>query len=786
MFKQLGGLIFFALISLSVFSQNLEPVHIKIISDNESQNGNLAGFENQIKEEIEVLLANRRTPVFDTEYCKCDAQRLEELIRAAFNDQKIDIVISLGAMSSAVLAQQSSFPKPSIAGIIIDNELQNVPITNDGTSGLNNFTYIQSPFNFENDLKVLHELTAFENVGVIGSSNLQTLFPNFQDLFRNSTTDLNTTFTLITAGDNATATLNKIAPEVDAVYVFPLFDEFDEAQYIELFNGLIEKDLPSVALLGESMVTQGALVGYLSEVNLQKMPRRIALDVSKIVNGTNASELPVLINTFSEDVIINMNTARKIDVYPNWDLATEAILLNANEIESDRTLSLETTIMEALDKNLTLRIAGANPLLAQRDVDLARSELLPQIDVNSSLAVLDENTTNNSFGTKGRVNWMVGSSLSQIVYAEPALANVAIQKLLQKGEVAGLETTQLDVVIDAATNYLSVLQAKSFLDIQTSNVGVTKNNLDIAKAKDAVGYSGATDLNRWKAELAIAKIDLNDAQSQFQQAKFALNQFLNQPISEAFNVENIGLDNGLLMVTDIRMLDRINNEKELEQLADFMVEEAFANLPELKQVDFGLAAQERLLKSQKRAFYLPTLGLSGALDHTLKRWDATPTTPGGSLPDLNPAWNIGLGVQYNILEGGRKRINQQVTELNILQIKDQRTDTRNQLELRVRAALQQAAASYFSVLRYQEASQASGENFKIVQDAYAQGLTNVTNLIDAQNAKIQTELGLVNATYQFILDFMTVERAIGFYYQLSNKAEQDAFFERLNAFMIKK
>ena len=192
------------------------------------------------------------------------------------------------------------------------------------------------------------------------------------------------------------------------------------------------------------------------------------------------------------------------------------------------------------------------------------------------------------------------------------------------------------------------------------------------------------------------------------------------------------------------------------------------------------------MKSQNRAFYLPTFGFSGAWDHTLKRWDATPPGPGASLPELKPTWNLGLGVQYTILQGGQKRINQQVTTLNILQIKDQQADVRNQLELRVRAALQQAAAAYFSVTQYQEASQASNENFKIVQDSYAQGLVSVTNLVDAQNAKVQTELGLVNATYQFILDFMEVERAIGFYYHLSTTGEQAAFFDRLTAYMMKK
>ena len=42
----------------------------------------------------------------------------------------------------------------------------------------------------------------------------------------------------------------------------------------------------------------------------------------------------------------------------------------------------------------------------------------------------------------------------------------------------------------------------------------------------------------------------------------------------------------------------------------------------------------------------------------------------------------------------------------------------------------------------------------------------------------------VNAIYQFINDFFQLERSTGFYYVLRSGAERDAFFERLDAFLI--
>lgn len=771
-------LLFFA--AFSADAQNLETLNITIISEMDVPNGPLTQFEAQTKTEINSLMLNRRTVVYDTKKCQCKPSELDKLFANAFADNNVDLIIAIGTQPSAALSQQKNYSKPAIASLIIDHELQSVPMTNAGTSGVNNFSYVESPFSFAKDLELLHRIFPFKNIGIMAEDDADTFFPSFNILFSNAVKDLDAEFTILPP----TVNVNSLPNNIDAVYVLPLTKTFTAKDYPTLFAGLGEKKLPTIALMGEMMVKAGALVGYESQLNLDKLPRRIALNVSKIIiDGINASEIPVKVVTYSDNVVINMETARKTGIYPDWDLVSEATLLNAIDEGTDRSLSLKTTIMEALDRNLSLKIAQVDPKLAQTEVALAKSEYLPQLDVNTSIVGLDENSAQNSFGTKGRLNWLASSSLSQLVYSEPALANIAIQKLLTKGAESGLVATQMDVVLEAAQSYLTVLQARAFMDIQMSNVGVTKDNLDISKAKDEVGYSGATDLNRWKTELALDKIDLNDAMAQLQQSKYALNQILNQDISEAFLAEDISENDNFLMANGGRLMYSIRNEAELEKLADFFVEEAMANLPTLKEINYGLQSQERLLKSRERAFFMPTAGVSGSWDYTIKRWDVSPNALTGIIPDVEPGWNLGLGVAFPILQGGQRNINQQQTKLNILQTEGQRADAENQFELRVRATLQQVGAAGYSVQQFKVATQAASDNFDIVQDAYSQGLANVTTLIDAQNAKIQTEIGAANAGYQFMLDLLELERSIGFYFNLATPQERSAFMDRLAQYM---
>ncbi len=774
-------LIFYFSISGNSLAQ--KTLTISLVSENPDAESDASWFEEKVREEIGMLLKNKLDINFETNYTNYDLSKMQTAFEQAFADPNIDIVISIGVMSSSVLANLKNYPKPAIASIIIDRELQQIPLTTKGSSGLNNFTYVQSPFSMERDIKALYRLKSFKKIGIIGGSNLITYMPFLSQLVGKICTGLGVSYTIIPFAGSVENTLSGISPDINAIYALPIYDEISEQGLSRFFQAINDRGLASVALLGLEYLEKGALLGYDAHTNIQRLPRRIAINVLKIVEGENPANLPVLIPTYSEDLLINMAAAAASSVYPDFDFMASATLLNLHEINTDRKLSLKSAIIEGLQNNLDLKISSLNPQIAQTDLDLARAELRPQVDVSTSLALIDENRAASSFGTQGRLNWLASGSLSQVIFSEPALANITIQKLLKQGREEELEQTQLDVVVDVASAYLDILKAKTFVQIQNENVAVTRENYNISKAKEAVGYAGASDLYRWQSELALKNIDLNDANAQLQQAKYRLNQLLNRPINEAFQTEEVTLEDQMLVVTDPRMFTLINNYGDLATFSDFLVKEAIVHLPELKQLDLSIAAQQRLQRSQERAFYLPAAVLSGTVDQTLKKFEVVGDLP----PATNKAqWSLGLGLQYPIMQGGKRRFNVEQSRLSIQQIKSQKVNLQNQLELRVRAAIEIAGASYSRVELSREAADAGKANFDIVQDAYSQGLVQITALIDAQNAALQTEIAAINAIYQFITDFLLVERATGYYYFLSTPEEQDSFFERLIFFITAK
>ena len=55
---------------------------------------------------------------------------------------------------------------------------------------------------------------------------------------------------------------------------------------------------------------------------------------------------------------------------------------------------------------------------------------------------------------------------------------------------------------DAALAYLTVLRTKTARRIQKDNLKLTRSNLDLAAARESVGYALRDEVFRWEAEVA--------------------------------------------------------------------------------------------------------------------------------------------------------------------------------------------------------------------------------------------------------------------------------------------
>jgi len=746
---------------------------VTIISDAGEEDNHF--FEESIKAEIMALLASQYDLGFTVLYTDGDFKIITEEIARVYANKEANVLIGAGIISSTALVNQRSYPLPTIASIQLLNSPDSLSVSPESVSGIDNFTYIKSPFNLIAGMEALQEICDCDKLAVLTDIDLVAIGLDQAEIFSKIPAEIE----WIRLEPELPNTLANIPVDVEGVYILSSLGSYVPDSLKEFFDQLNERKLPVFTLLDDPVYQLGAYASFATEDNLQKIPRRIALNTEKIAEGENPRDLSIDMESFTKQLVLNMETANRIALYPKWALLDNALLVHINKPYTSRVLNLKTVIAEGIQHNLGYEIETKQTQISAKDLDLARSNYLPQLNLESTGFFLDENTVNSSLGTRGDFNWTAGASFSQLILSEPALANISIQKLLFESQQQVQKESELDVILEVTQRYFSYLQVLALAELQNENIKSINQNLIIATDKEQVGYSGSNDVYRWQTELDLAKTDLYEANAQLKTVRFQLNETLNRPLHEEFTIESSESINRFIEELDQVFVNLIQDQKTLNQLADFMVQEAFSNLPEIQQIQLAIAAQERLLKSNKRAFYLPTLAFVANYEYPIEI-----INPGESPPipefelDINPTWNAVFNLSIPLLAGGSRKFQKQKTEVGLYQLRDQQKEVKNLLELQVRANVEQVNASYNTIRLTRSAAESAQQNLLIVRDLYKSGQVNVITLVDAQNAWLGAKINATNAAYQFMIDYFSLQRSMGNYIFLATEAQSAEFIQR--------
>ncbi len=762
--------LFWLTTGLLAFGQS--PLRVTLLSD--ANTAAEPSLDSLIGGELRAILESRYALDLRTLYTGGQPAAIEGATAEAYGSA--DVVVATGLATSTALMDRESYAKPTIAAVVLDAGQRGGA---EG-SGVENFAFVQSPFEIGRDVRTLRELSGAERISVLTTASL---LPEIQKII-DAISDTPSTYLVATT--SASEILAQLG-QTRAVYLTPLAGVLPLPQQRTLLDSLTARGIATLGLLDQPLLSLGGLAAYSSEENLEQLPRRVALDVLRIMDGVPAANLSTQLTTYTSELLLDMAVARRAGIYPNWETMAGATLLNPNDLPDARILTLEGAVLEGLANNLGYDLSAYDVALAVSDVDLARSDLLPQLDVATTVTQLDGQTVASSFGQQGKYNWTANGTINQVILSEPAFANVAINRFLLEGQQAALEQTQLDVVLDVATAYLNALQAKVFADLQNENLAVTRTNLNSALTKREVGAVGATDVYRWESELALNKIEVNNAQAQLAQTRYNLNQLLNRPIEEEFQLPMFTGQDSLLGIVGQTILPLLNSPRDLNRLGDFLADEARRNLPALDQLDAAIKAQNRQLLSVERAFYLPQVSVNGQYNYRVANYGTVPLPPDLGFDfasDDRPrsTYTVALQVGIPIFQGGRRKFQAERSRVAVLQAQTQRQNLENQLVQRLYSDVETMVASYRNLNLAREAAETSNKNFAIIEDLYRAGATNVTSVVDAQNVTLQSNINATNAGYQFVADFIALQRSTGSYQFLAGETEQTAFLQRFVEF----
>ena len=700
-------------------------------------------------------------------------------------DPSIALVVTSGVIGSVDAVRRGAMPKPVIAPYVPDAALLGIPDV-DGGSGIPNLVYITHPTQVLREIQAFREVVEFEHLVILTNPYYLEAVPELRERLEAAMRALDMRATLLPVAAVDEATLATIPDDAEAVFLAWLTN-LQEGETERLLTALRDRALPTLSFFIED-VPRGALMSLNGDSYFPRIARRVALNAQRILLGEDAATIPVEFGR-DEELTINMETARAIGVFPSFGVLTEATLINEARQRVEREVTLQGVITEATAVNLELAARQRAVAAREKEVALARSVLLPQVDLAGTGLIIDEDRAAASFGSQAQRSLTGGLAGSQVLFSEGAWANLSIQGSLQRAREFELATLELDIALEAAIAYLNLLRSKTLERIARENLDVTRSNLDLARVRVSLGSASPGEVFRWDTEVAQGRQAVISANSLRNVAEIDLNRLLRRPLEEPFATQEATIDDLPLMRGTPSVRDYMGNPYSFRLFRAFMVEEGLAASTELREIDAAIDAQQRVLTSARNAYWAPTLALFGDLGYRLAQGGAG-SEPVAGLPPGTPVrddldWSVGVSLSLPLVAGGARpaevgRVSREIESLRL-----QRAEIEQRVEQRVRAALHQAGASYANIQLARDAATAARRSFELVTDAYARGAARLVDLLDAQNVSVVSELGAANAAYDFLIDFVQVERAVGRYQVFAGEAERQAFFDRLDTYFAR-
>ena len=713
--------------------------------------------------------------------------RVRMAVDSLLADPEVDVVLVLGVFGPAYVARRGELSKPVLAAVILDPEVQGVPIEireqpipgREGrervrVSGVPNLSYLAYNRDLLRQVQTFREIAFFSRVTILTLQPLDEEIGELRSNLIRKFETLDVEVTVVPVGESVATALAEIPSDTEAVLV-DFLPHLTNAEFEQLVQGLISRRLPSFSLVGQSDVRRGVMAGLQLERDDLRLVRRVALNLLAILLGEDAQELPVDFD-LDEQLTINMATASAVGVDPTFILLTEAELIDEPTIPSARRLSLARAVQEASNVSLDLLAAERRVAAGLQLVKEARSSLLPQASVAGTGIFIDKDRA-TSFQGQRQVSGSVGAS--QLLYSERNKSGYDIEREQQIFRQEERFQLRLDVIFEAAQSYLNVLRAKTIERIRRSNLRLTRSNLNLAQERVDIGSAGRDEALRWLSQIAVDRRSVIDSSAQRYQAEIAVNRVLNRPLEERFETVEAGLDDPELTTSFERLRPYIQSPGSFQVFREFMTEEAYEASPELKQLDAAVRAQERVVLATKRAFYVPTFGVDAELAFVKNGGEPSPLPP--EAPN-GVDWTVAVQATLPIFQGGALRAQRTRAEIELDQLTIERDATSLLIGERIRSQLYRASASFAGIQLAQEAASAALENLGIIRDAYSEGAVDILKLLDAQNQALTAELDAANAVFDHLIDLMAVQRAVGRFDYFRSPQERDAFLRNLDAF----
>lgn len=428
-------------------------------------------------------------------------------------------------------------------------------------------------------------------------------------------------------------------------------------------------------------------------------------------------------------------------------LSLPGITALASPAEGDTLrLSLEDIFSRIETENRTMTMLKTAREAAEEGVRDAENARYPDVNASVNVSYIgDAYIADRNLG-----NWTKAPSphfgngftldASQVVYAGGAL-DAAVK-------MAGLESEAASVQIDKTREALRLMAAGQYLDlykvansirVYMENITLTEKLIDEIQAKREAGVALANDVTRYELRLELLKLDLTRLRNTSEVLNYRICNMLDLP-------------SGSVVVPQIE--GEAHSGPSPESAQEWH-DSAMNSSPEIRMS--GINAEMALTRhTLAKSGILPKIavvaheGFDGPITFELPPIDK----------NLN-IWYVGVGLKYDLgaLYKSKRKISQAAVQSR------QALEAKSVAEENLRNDVQQAyldwRQSFVELETRRKSLQLAEENYERVHDRYVEQLALTTDMLDAFNMKLDSELAVQDAEAEIIYRFARLEYVAG-------------------------
>ena len=422
-----------------------------------------------------------------------------------------------------------------------------------------------------------------------------------------------------------------------------------------------------------------------------------------------------------------------------------------------RMLTLDEVFRLADENSKSINIHSLMTDEAEKAIEIAKNDLLPSVGAKATAQYISDCVTfDRDFG-----NWEsgemphFGNSLilkaTQVIYAGGRIKNnINLKRLEKESSVQDEILNRQDLRFLLAGYYLEISKLSNQKYVYENNISQTK--LLVKDMQAAYTKLLVKDMQAAYKQGTALKSDITRYELQLQNLELGLTSVKNRINVISYKLAStIGLDPQIKIATDTASLLRLPIENKSQELWLNNKEE----IPMMKKADLNIKMSENKIKSIKGE-YLPDIKFAITGEMTGPIMVEVPPL------DINFAyWFAGIEISYNldVLFKGKKKMRH--ARINRQKMIVEKEYAEEELENSIHEACIGLDEAYTRMQTRLKSVQLAHENYNIVRQRYLNDLSLITDMLDAGNTQLDTELQLANDRINIIYQYLLLKKITG-------------------------